>query len=97
MNDAERSYHRELGTSLKDARKSANLTQQQLANAMGIQRTSITNKEKGNQAISVWDLVTICRICKADISEMLPKVDVPVTDNLEAMASMSLTDRVELY
>lgn len=49
----------ELGTKIKTLRNQAGLTQKQLAEQVGLERTSITNIEAGNQKLHVDSLTAI--------------------------------------
>ncbi|MEO1145155.1 MAG: helix-turn-helix transcriptional regulator [Cyanobacteria bacterium J06638_22] len=46
MNEPERCYHKLIGRRIKNARKDAGLTQDDLAQYLGLNRTAITNKER---------------------------------------------------
>lgn len=53
--------HQGLGTTLKALRKMRGMTQQQVSEATGLSRTSITNIESGRQAVSFENLEKIAR------------------------------------
>jgi transcriptional regulator with XRE-family HTH domain len=57
MNDWQRQFA--LGAQIKEFRIERGLTQQQLATAVGLERTSITNIEGGNQRVAVDMLYAI--------------------------------------
>lgn len=48
-----------LGRNIKALRKAAGLTQAQLAEMIGLERTSVTNMENGNQRVAVDTLQAI--------------------------------------
>lgn len=56
---AQEDFYVQLGVLIRKARVDAGLTQQELADALVISRTSLTNIEKGNQRILVHILIDI--------------------------------------
>lgn len=48
------------------------LTQAELAKLVGLERTSITNIEKGNQKVSLHTLFRICEALKVSVADTLP-------------------------
>jgi transcriptional regulator with XRE-family HTH domain len=56
---AQGAFYVALGARLSDARRRARITQDQLARAIGLSRTSITNIEKGRQPVQVHLLLRI--------------------------------------
>src|SRR6185295_17018522 len=52
-------FYSTLGQRLREARRTARVTQDQLAKAVGLSRTSITNIEKGRQPIYAHVLVKV--------------------------------------
>ncbi len=49
------------------------MTQAELARLVGLERTSITNIEKGNQKVSLHALYRICEVLKVSIADALPQ------------------------
>lgn len=62
---------RKMGMKIKEARKSANLTQAELANVIGINRTTLTNIEKGTQAMRIKHLCAVCKLLKLSANDLL--------------------------
>lgn len=56
----------------RDGRK--RMTQAELAQMVGLERTSITNIEKGTQKIPLHVLYRLCEVFKVDIVSTLPKI-----------------------
>ena len=56
---AQEDFYIQLGLLIRKARIDADLTQQELADALVISRTSLTNIEKGNQRMLVHTLIDI--------------------------------------
>jgi len=52
-------FYLTLGQKLREARRTARVTQEELAKAVGLSRTSITNIEKGRQPIYAHVLVKV--------------------------------------
>ncbi len=54
---------------------SARMTQAELAQLVGLERTSITNIEKGTQKVPLHVLYRLCEIFKVDVSAALPSIE----------------------
>lgn len=91
MNTGPADFYRELGARIASARKNkGNLTQAQLARAVGLSRTSITNVEKGRQSVLVHTLVEIARVLRADPRDLLPYDSGHVPATLKAAEHQAL-------
>lgn len=55
-----------VGAAIRAKRTEAGMTQSSLANLAGLKRTSITNIEKGSQAILLHQLVDVARALRAE-------------------------------
>ena len=66
-------FYLEVGRRIKKARKSLHLTQQQLAELLDLNRTSITNIEKGKQKILAYMLVQIAEKLRITVNDLLPQ------------------------
>ena len=69
-----------LGQRLRELREkvgqgSARLTQAGLADKVGLERTSITNIEKGSQKVPLHVLYKMCESLGAEINEVLPSFE----------------------
>lgn len=51
------------------------ITQERLANEIGVSRVSVANFENGKQAVYLSDLYKIADFLKKDLSEFLPSID----------------------
>lgn len=65
--------YKEIGKCLKARRLALGLTQEQLADASGVLRTSITNLEAGRQKTPLHVLYELCAVLEIEIAELLPK------------------------
>lgn len=65
-------FYQTLGQRLREARRSVNLTQGDLARAVGVSRTSITNIETGRQPLYVHTLLRFAEILGITASELIP-------------------------
>jgi len=65
--------YEEFGRRLRSARKAANLTQEALAERVGLSRTSITNIEKGRQHVSLHMLFSLANAIGIKPLELLPQ------------------------
>ena len=64
---------RKIKTEFKCHRKYLGLTQQQVADIFGLQRTSITNMEAGNQTISAHEYLYFMSLTPMNINQLLNK------------------------
>ena len=60
-----------LGKRLKEARSNCGLTQQQVADELGIQRTAVVNIEVGQRAVSTLELTKLARLYGRSLAELL--------------------------
>ncbi len=65
--------YKAFGLKLRDARKRAGLTQVDLADRVGLSRTSITNIEKGRQGISLHMLLQLASAVGVQPVGLLPE------------------------
>ena len=65
--------YEEFGRGLRSVRKSANLTQEALAERVGLSRTSITNIERGRQHVSLHMLFSLAAAVGVEPAELLPQ------------------------
>lgn len=76
----------ELGKRLKRLRLEAKMTQGQLADRVGVLRTSITNMESGKQKPPLSTLYSLCLELGVEIVELLPsKAEVIQEDESESI------------
>lgn len=68
-------YYTSLGENIKKARDEAKLTQQDLANAIGLSRVSIVNIEKGRQKPMPHHLEMMVRILHCSLEDIYPKLN----------------------
>ncbi len=61
-----------IGKKIKTVRDKADLTQESLADAIGVSRASIANYESGKQSIYISDLYKIADALNIEIRELLP-------------------------
>lgn len=65
----------DIGRRIKDARRP--LTQSELAQRLGVKRTSITNIEKGSQRATLFFLYSVAQELGIPLQRLLPAVDDP--------------------
>ncbi|MGC1782117.1 MAG: helix-turn-helix transcriptional regulator [Acidobacteriaceae bacterium] len=76
----EKSFYLAFGLMLAVARKKRRISQEMLAEELGLTRTSITNIEKGRQPVQLHTLYVIARLLSIDLKELLPSpqsIDIP--------------------
>ena len=61
-----------IGSTIKQQRRKAEMTQEQLADAVGVLRTSITNIEAGRQKLPLYLLYEVCIALGVEIATILP-------------------------
>jgi transcriptional regulator with XRE-family HTH domain len=64
---------RVLGARLQDARKVAGLTQQAVADHMGMTRTTIVAIEKGERRVTLDELLSLARLFSRQVSEFVSR------------------------
>ena len=87
MGSAKSEFNLALGARIRAARDRAGVKQEQLAQAVGLSRTSITNIERGRQGVQAYVLVRIAEILGQPAAELLPGLDPgpPVPDKVKEL------------
>ena len=62
---------KELGERISEVRVRIGLTQEQVASALGISRTGVTQIENGNRQVSSLELMKLSQLFKIDIRDLL--------------------------
>jgi transcriptional regulator with XRE-family HTH domain len=88
-------FYVEFGERLREAREKAGLTQQQLAAQAGLQRTSITNIERGRQKVGLHQLVVFAGVLGLEPAALLPDGDPDLEDLVAEAARPSLPTSAE--
>jgi len=70
--DNEKAFYAAFGRMLSEARRKKRISQEMLADELGLSRTSITNIEKGRQPVQLYSLYVIARLLGTDVKELLP-------------------------
>ncbi len=68
----EKAFYSTFGQMLSEARRKRRISQEMLADELGLSRTSITNIEKGRQPIQLYSLYLIARLLRAEVKDLLP-------------------------
>lgn len=87
--------YKEFGRGLKKARRDADLTQKQVADRVGLTRTSITNIERGNQHIALHQLFLLAAAVGRQPDELLPDDEVALEELLSPKAMRALAEEDE--
>ena len=82
MNNKKAEFDHSLGKRIREAREQARVTQNQLAEAVRLSRTSITNIERGRQGVQVSLLVRIARTLGKNVADLIPGDDMQITRSL---------------
>lgn len=70
--DSEKAFYTAFGRMLSEMRRKKRISQEMLADELGLSRTSITNIEKGRQPVQLYALYVIARLLGTDVKELLP-------------------------
>lgn len=73
---ADQFFYRQFGQLLAEIRRKKGMSQELLADELGLSRTSITNIEKGRQPIQLHSLYRIARLLEVELKELLPSPQV---------------------
>jgi transcriptional regulator with XRE-family HTH domain len=73
-------FYERLGARIKARREEIHLRQAELAEGIGLSRTSVTNIERGRQRLFLDQFAEICHVLKVAPSEMIPD---PVSQDTE--------------
>jgi transcriptional regulator with XRE-family HTH domain len=76
--------YQEFGQLLREARTGADLTQQDVADRVGLTRTSITNIERGTQHISLRLLFQLANAVGKEPADLLPSGEVGLEELIPA-------------
>jgi transcriptional regulator with XRE-family HTH domain len=76
MSTTEEIYRR-LGQSIKSQREKQKVTQEELAQRIGLKRTSITNIESGKQKVQLHTLYSIANVLNVLPERLLPAASAP--------------------
>lgn len=68
-------YKSQLGDFLRDTRKKAELSQEEFADKIGINRTYYGNLERGENSVSIDKLHKISRVLNIPLSELFKRVE----------------------
>ena len=77
MGTLDNNFYRPVADKIREARKSANLTQKMLAGNIGLTRAAVANIESGRQQILLHTLYNIADACHTDPFKLLPKIAMP--------------------
>jgi transcriptional regulator with XRE-family HTH domain len=72
VDESQNALYIEVGKRIKNARNKKNFSQNRLAEASSLSRTSITNIEKGRQHLPIHTLYAIANVLEINVAELLP-------------------------
>lgn len=92
--------YRSIGEAVRGRRRSMGLTQQNLADMLGISRASLANIEVGRQRLLVHQLCNLAHVLDQDVQVLLPKAPdlakIKEIDGLNFSANLNLEQRQEI-
>ena len=68
----EKDFYPRFGQTLRKARKTSGLSQEDLAKAVGLNRTSVSNIEKGRQKILLQTFCDLLRVLNVEPRDLIP-------------------------
>jgi len=77
MPDYQQALLRRAGARVREARKTAGLTQQQLADRIGMARASVSNLEAGRQDMTLSRLAGVAAVLRLDLDALLAPGEMP--------------------
>lgn len=90
-------FYTELGANIRKFRLKRDLSQEQLANLVGLTRTSLTNIEKGRQHPPLHTFCELVEQLKIDFATLLPRpVAIKAPSDLKALAGKQVRGADEL-
>jgi transcriptional regulator with XRE-family HTH domain len=90
-------FYRQLGENIRKTRRSLKLSQDELARAVGLTRTSLTNIENGRQHPPLHTFCDLVEQLKVGASALLPnRVASAQAVDVEALASQQVRGKEEL-
>ena len=75
-----------VGARLRTARRSAGMTQRQLADELGVEAITVSRWERGVTSPSLPRLRTIAELCQTTVSNLVRAPDAPTTHSAELAA-----------
>ena len=84
---------KEIGKRIQNCRKQQGYTQEQLADLMNVSIQMVSNLERGNKAIRIDNLVSLCRILNVSTDYILTGKETPNDWNTLAFRIASLSHR----
>lgn len=94
MIDQDRLYQT-IGQKLKAVRKDNQQTQAGMAEILGLERTSVTNIERGKQRPGIHVLYRCCEYFEIPIAEFLPSIERVTETELPPLAQSAFESAVE--
>ncbi|MBZ5687066.1 MAG: helix-turn-helix domain-containing protein [Acidobacteriia bacterium] len=91
----EKTFYAAFGKLLAEMRRKRGISQEMLADELGLSRTSITNIEKGRQPVQLHTLYLIARLLSIDIKELLPSQKTMDLPNEVGEVSVSRSEWLE--
>ena len=91
----EKLFYSTFGKMLGEMRRKQGISQEMLADELGLSRTSITNIEKGRQPVQLHTLYLIARLLSIDIKELLPSPKVMDLPNEVGELNVSRSEWLE--
>ncbi|MFA6087233.1 helix-turn-helix domain-containing protein [Mucilaginibacter sp.] len=87
-------FYKKLGELIRAARKKSGLTQDDVADHLGLTRISIVNFEQGTQKIQLHALLELSGLLNINVGEFLAPLYVITTKNITLKTEKSITKEV---
>ncbi len=90
MRYSEENFYKIIGEKIRISRQALGISQSELAEKIGLRRTSITNIESGQQKIQIFTLYLISENLKIPIFSLFPAVETHGTDKEKLVSSQQV-------
>lgn len=87
-------FYKKLGEAIRSARKKSNLTQDDLADQLGLTRISIVNFEQGTQKIQLHNLVELTSVLNIEPGDLLTPLYATMKINEPGKVELSIPGEV---
>lgn len=84
--------YEKVGRRVREARRAAKLTQENLAERVSLTRTSVTNIEKGRQKLLLHTLFELAAAMKIPVDRLIPEPQQEAPVQIEEKASENLSE-----
>lgn len=93
----EAAFYKAFGAAVRRARKERGLSQDALAAAVGLKRTSIANIERGRQRLLLHTACDIALVLRVTLVDLLPSISVPSSRSPSTKLPSDLSEKERAF